>query len=59
MSNNFEITCPKCKASFNAEEAFKQHFQKEKEKEIARIKTEEDTTSSSRIFIKIICQEVT
>ena len=41
MSNNFEITCPKCKASFNAEEAFKQHFEKEKEKEIVRIKTEE------------------
>ena len=41
MSNNFEITCPKCKASFNAEEAFKEHFETEKKKEIVRIKNEE------------------
>ena len=41
MSNNFEITCPKCKASFNAEEAFKEHFEIEKKKEIVRIKNEE------------------
>ena len=41
MTNNFEITCPKCKASFNAEEAFKEHFEIEKKKEIVRIKNEE------------------
>jgi hypothetical protein len=41
MPNNFEITCPKCKANFNAEEAFKEHFEKEKEREIAKIKNEE------------------
>ena len=41
MPNNFEITCPKCKANFNAEEAFKEHFEKEKEKEITKIKNEE------------------
>ena len=41
MPNNFEITCPKCKANFNAEEAFKEHFEKEKEKEIVKIKNEE------------------
>ena len=41
MTNNFEITCPKCKASFNAEEAFKEHFETEKKKENVRIKNEE------------------
>ena len=30
MSNNFEITCTKCKASFNVKEAFKEHFEIEK-----------------------------
>ena len=41
MSNNFEITCPKWKENFNAEEAFKEHFETEKKKEIVRIKNEE------------------
>ena len=39
MSINFEITCPKCKARFNSDEAFKEHF--EIQKKIARIKNEE------------------
>ena len=34
MSNNFEITYPKCKASFNAEEAFKEHFEIEKKRKL-------------------------
>ena len=49
MSNNFEITCPKCKASFNAEEAFKEHFDIEKKKEIARIKNEEAKKYENKI----------
>ena len=49
MSNNFEITCPKCKASFNAEEAFKEHFEIEKKKEIARIKNEEAKKYENKI----------
>ena len=32
MTNKFEITCPKCKANFNAEEAFQKHFEIEKDK---------------------------
>lgn len=42
MTNELQITCPKCKASFNAEEAFKEHFEIEKKREIARIKNEEE-----------------
>lgn len=49
MSNNFEITCPKCKASFNAEEAFKEHFEIEKKKEIVRIKNEEAKKYENKI----------
>ena len=41
MSDIFEITCPKCKANFNAEKAFKEHFEIEKNKEVAKIKNEE------------------
>ena len=37
MTNKFEITCPKCKASFNAEEAFQKHFEIEKDKAIKEI----------------------
>ncbi len=49
MSNNFEITCPKCKARFNAEEAFKEHFEIEKKKEIVRIKNEEAKKYENKI----------
>ena len=41
MPDIFEITCPKCKESFNAEKAFKDHFELEKNKEVAKIKTDE------------------
>lgn len=41
MTDNFQITCPKCKSSFNAEKAFKEHFELEKNKEVEKIKTEE------------------
>lgn len=37
MTNKFEITCPKCKANFNAEEAFQKHFEIEKDKAIKEI----------------------
>ena len=49
MSNNFEITCPKCKASFNAEEAFKENFEIEKKKEIEGIKNEEAKKYENKI----------
>lgn len=41
MSDIFEITCPKCKTNFNAEKQFKEHFEVEKNKEVAKIKNEE------------------
>ena len=41
MEKIFEIKCPKCKASFNAQEAFQKHFEIEKEKAIKE--TEENT----------------
>jgi hypothetical protein len=63
MKNKFEITCPKCKASFNAEEAFQKHFEIEKDKAIKEIeqdvrqKAKEDAGKIYENQLKVLQEE--
>ena len=63
MTNKFEITCPKCKANFNAEEAFQKHFEIEKDKAIKEIeqnvrqKAKEDAGKIYENQLKVLQEE--